>query len=216
MTNSRMNPKVEEFLSKPQKWKEEFEQLRNIVLDCELTEDFKWMHPCYTFEKKNIVLIHGFKEYCALLFHKGALLKDAHGILVQQTENVNAARQIRFTNIQEIVEMEAVLKAYIHEAIEVEKAGLQVKPKEHKEFIIPEELENKFAELPALKTAFEALTPGRQRAYILHFSQPKQSKTRESRIEKSMEKIFAGKGLTDCTCGHSKRLPNCDGSHKHV
>jgi len=197
MTNSRMNPKVDEFLSKSKKWKEEYEKLRNIVLDCELTEEFKWMHPCYTLEKKNIVLIHGFKEYCALLFHKGALLKDAHGILIQQTENVQAARQIRFANVQEIVEMESILKDYIYEAIEVEKAGLEVKMKEHTEFIIPEELQNRFDEIPALKTAFEALTPGRQRAYILHFSGPKQSKTRESRIEKCTQQILGGKGLND-------------------
>ncbi|KPV60011.1 hypothetical protein QJ48_08110 [Paenibacillus sp. A3] len=197
MTNGRLNPKVDEFLSKAKKWKEEFEKLRNIVLDCELTEDFKWMHPCYTFEEKNIVLIHGFKQYCALLFHKGALLQDAHGILIQQTENVQAARQIRFTNVQEIVEMEAILKAYIHEAIEVEKAGLEVNFKKNSEFNIPEELQNKFDEMPALKTAFEALTPGRQRAYILHFSQPKQSKTRESRVEKCMQQILNGKGLND-------------------
>ncbi|PGY12080.1 YdeI family protein [Bacillus sp. AFS031507] len=197
MTNSRMNPKVDEFLSKAKKWKEEYEKLRNIVLDCELTEEFKWMHPCYTFEKKNIVLIHGFKEYCALLFHKGALLKDTHGILIQQTENVQAARQIRFTNVQEIVEMESILKAYIYEAIEVEKAGLEVNFKKNTEFIIPEELQNKFDEIPALKTAFEALTPGRQRAYILYFSQPKQSKTRESRVEKYMQQILNEKGLND-------------------
>ncbi len=197
MTNSRMNPKVDEFLSKAKKWKEEFEKLRNIVLDCELTEEFKWMHPCYTFEKKNIVLIHGFKEYCALLFHKGALLQDAHGILIQQTENVQAARQIRFTNVQEIVEMETILKAYIYEAIEVEKAGLEVNFKKNTEFIIPEEFQNKFDEIPALKTAFEALTPGRQRAYILYFSEPKQSKTRESRVEKCMQQILNGKGLND-------------------
>jgi uncharacterized protein YdeI (YjbR/CyaY-like superfamily) len=197
MTNSRMNPKVDEFLSKAKKWKEEYEKLRNIVLDCELTEEFKWMHPCYTFEKKNIVLIHGFKEYCALLFHKGALLQDAHGILIQQTENVQAARQIRFTNVQEIVEMETILKAYIYEAIEVEKAGLEVNFKKNTEFIIPEELQNKFDEIPALKTAFEALTPGRQRAYILYFSAPKQSKTRESRVEKCMQQILNGKGLND-------------------
>ncbi|WP_085520638.1 YdeI/OmpD-associated family protein [Tuberibacillus sp. Marseille-P3662] len=195
MTNSRMNPKVDEFLSKTQKWKEEYEKLRNIVLDCELNEAFKWMHPCYTFEKKNIVLIHGFKEYCALLFHKGALLQDPHGILIQQTENVQAARQIRFTNIQEIVEMEPILRSYIYEAIEVEKAGLEVKM--NTEFIIPEELQNKFDEIPALKTAFEALTPGRQRAYILYFSKAKQSKTRESRIEKYMQHILNGKGLND-------------------
>ncbi|WP_144529160.1 YdeI family protein [Peribacillus simplex] len=197
MTNSRMNPKVDDFISKAKKWKEEYETLRNIVLDCELTEEFKWMHPCYTFENKNIVLIHGFKEYCALLFHKGALLKDAHGILIQQTENVQGARQIRFTNVQEIVATETILKAYIHEAIEVEKAGLEVNYKKNTEFIIPEELQKKFNEIPSLKTAFEALTPGRQRAYILHFSQPKQSKTRESRVEKCMKKILDGKGLND-------------------
>ncbi|QED50021.1 DUF1801 domain-containing protein [Cytobacillus dafuensis] len=216
MTNSRTNPKVDEFLSKAKKWKEEYETLRKIVLDCDLTEEFKWMHPCYTFEKKNIVLIHSFKEYIALLFQKGALLKDAHGILIQQTENVQAARQIRFTNVQEIVEMETILKAYIHEAIEVEKAGLEVKMKEHKEFIIPEELQNKFDEMPTFKTAFESLTPGRQRAYILYFSQPKQSKTRESRVEKYIQKILDGKGLNDCTCGLSQKQPNCDGSHKHI
>jgi len=197
MTNSRMNPKVDEFLSKAKKWKEEYEKLRNIVLDCELTEEFKWMHPCYTFERKNIVLIHGFKEYCALLFHKGALLQDAHGILIQQTENVQAARQIRFTNVQEIVEMATILKAYIYEAIEVEKAGLEVNFKSNSEFIIPEEFQNKFDEIPALKTAFEALTPGRQRAYILYFSEPKQSKTRESRVEKCRQQILNGKGLND-------------------
>ncbi|PTM58794.1 YdeI/OmpD-associated family protein [Desmospora activa] len=197
MTKSRLNPKVDEFLSKANKWRAEYEKLRNIALDCELTEEFKWMHPCYTFEKKNIVLIHGFKEYCALLFHKGALLQDAHGILIQQTENVQAARQIRFTNVQEIVEMETILKAYIYEAIEVEKAGLKVKFKNTTEFIIPEELQNKFEEIPALKSAFEALTPGRQRAYIHYFSKPKQSKTRESRVEKYMQQILNGKGLND-------------------
>ncbi len=197
MTKSRTNPKVDEFLGKAKKWKEEYETLRNIVLDCELTEEFKWMHPCYTFENKNIVLIHGFKEYCALLFHKGALLQDAHGLLIQQTENVQGARQIRFTNVQVIVATESILKAYIHEAIEVEKAGLEVEFKKNEEFIIPEELHNKFDDIPALKTAFEALTPGRQRAYILYFSQAKQSKTRESRIEKCMQKILDGKGLKD-------------------
>jgi uncharacterized protein YdeI (YjbR/CyaY-like superfamily) len=197
MTKSRTNPKVDEFLGRANKWKEEYETLRNIVLDCELTEEFKWMHPCYTFENKNIVLIHGFKEYCALLFHKGALLQDAHGLLIQQTENVQGARQIRFTNVQEIVATESILKAYIHEAIEVEKAGLEVEFKKNEEFIIPEELHNKFDDIPALKTAFEALTPGRQRAYILYFSQAKQSKTRESRIEKCMQKILDGKGLKD-------------------
>jgi uncharacterized protein YdeI (YjbR/CyaY-like superfamily) len=197
VTNSKINPKVDEFLSKTNKWKEEYEKLRNIVLDCELTEEFKWMHPCYTYEKKNIVLIHGFKEYCALLFHKGALLQDSQGILIQQSENVQAARQIRFTNVQEIAEMEPFLKAYIYEAIDVEKAGLDVKFKETTEYIIPEELQHKFNEIPALKTAFEELTPGRQRAYLLYFSQPKQSKTRESRVEKYMQQILNGKGLND-------------------
>lgn len=162
-----------------------------------MTEEFKWIHPCYTFEKKNIVLIHGFKDYCALLFHKGALLQDAHGILIQQMENVQAARQIRFTNLQEIVEMETILKAYIYEAIEVEKTGLEVNFKKTTEFNIPKEFQNKLDEIPALKTAFEALTPGRQRAYILYFSEPKQSKTRESRVEKCMQQILNGKGLRD-------------------
>jgi len=216
MINSRMNPKVDEFLSAATKWKEEFERLRNIVLDCELTEDFKWMHPCYTYQKKNIVLIHGFKEYCALLFHKGALLKDPHGILIQQTKNVQSARQIRFTNLQEIIEMETILKDYIYEAIEVEKAGLEVNVKKKTEFTIPEELENKFDELPDLKAAFEGLTPGRQREYIYYFSNAKKSATRESRIEKYRQKILNGKGLNDCTCGLSKRMPNCDGSHKSI
>ncbi len=197
MTNSKTNAKVDDFLSKSKKWKDEYEKLRKIILDCDLTEDFKWMHPCYTLEGKNIVLIHGFKDYCALLFHKGALLKDAQGILIQQTKNVQAARQIRFTNVQEIVEMESTLKAYIQEAIEVEKAGLEVELKKHTEFEIPEELQHKFKEIPALKTAFEALTPGRQRAYILHFSGAKQSKTRESRVEKYTQHILNGKGLND-------------------
>lgn len=155
------------------------------------------MNPCYTFEKKNIVLIHGFKEYCALLFPKGALLQDSHGILIQQTENVQGARQIRFTNVQEIVEKEGILKAYIYEAIEVEKAGLKVKVKKPEELIIPEELQHKFDEIPALKDAFTTLTPGRQRAYILHFSAAKQSKTRESRVEKCIPNILNGKGLND-------------------
>ncbi|WP_078433892.1 DUF1801 domain-containing protein [Metabacillus halosaccharovorans] len=216
MTNSKLNPKVDDFLSESKTWKEEFVKLREIVLGCELTEEFKWMHPCYTLNGKNIVLIHGFKDYCALLFHKGALLKDAEKILIQQTENVQSARQIRFTNLQEIAEMESTIKAYIQEAIEVEKAGLEVKVEKNKEIIIPEELQTKFDELPALKTAFEAFTPGRQRAYILHFTQPKQAKTRESRIMKSIERILIGKGLNDCICGLSKRMPNCDGSHKNI
>lgn len=197
MINSRMNPKVDEYLSKAQNWQEEFEKLRMIILDCQLTEDLKWGVPCYTFDKKNIVLIHGFKEYCAILFHKGVLLQDSNGILIKQTENVQAARQIRFTNVREIVEMETILKTYIYEAIEVEKAGLEVDFKKTTEFTIPEEFQNKLDEIPALKTAFEALTPGRQRAYIFHFSQPKQSKTRGSRVEKYMQQILSGKGIDD-------------------
>jgi uncharacterized protein YdeI (YjbR/CyaY-like superfamily) len=194
---NRMNPEVDKFLSKAKKWQEEFEKLRIIILNCGLTEELKWGVPCYTFQKKNIVLIHGFKEYCALLFIKGALINDAKGILIKQTENVQAGRQIRFTNVREIVEMEPILKAYIYEAIEVEKAGLKVNFKKTTEFIIPEEFQNKLDEIPALKTAFDALTPGRQRAYILYFSAPKQSKTRESRVEKYMQQILNGKGLND-------------------
>ncbi|MGG1517057.1 YdeI family protein [Paenibacillus oryzisoli] len=197
MTASKTSPKVDGFLNKAKTWKVEYEKLRSIVLDCELTEDFKWMHPCYTFENKNIVLIHGFKEYCALLFHKGALLRDPHGILIQQTENVQAARQIRFTNVQEIIAMEPILKDYIHEAIEVEKAGLEVNFKKSTEFTVSEEFQQKLDEMPALKTAFEALTPGRQRAYLLYFAEPKQSKTRVSRVEKYMQHILEGKGLQD-------------------
>lgn len=192
-----MNPKVDWFFRKAEKWQEEFEKLRNVILDCGLTEELKWGCPCYTFEKRNIVLIHGFKEYCALLFFKGALLNDAKGILIQQTENVQAARQIRFTNVREIVKMKPILKAYIYEAIEVEKAGLKVNFKKTTEFKIPEEFQNKLDKIPALKTAFEALTPGRQRGYIFYFSAPKQSKTRESRVEKCMQQILIGKGLND-------------------
>lgn len=192
-----MNPKVDWFFNKDSQWKEEFEKLRMIALDCGLTEELKWGHPCYTFQKSNIVLIHGFKEHCAFLFHKGALLNDPEGILIQQTENVQAARQIRFTNVQEIVEMEPTLKTYIYEAIEVEKAGLKVDFKKTKEFSIPEEFQKKLDEIPALKTAFEALTPGRQRGYLLHFSGAKQSKTRERRVEKCIPQILDGKGLND-------------------
>ena len=192
-----MNPKVDFYFIKAKKWQEEFEKLRMIILDCGLTEELKWGVPCYTFQKSNIVLIHGFKEYCALLFFKGALLNDANGILIQQTGNVQAARQIRFTSVREIVEMEPILKPYIYEAIEVEKAGLKVNLKKTTEFIIPEEFQNKLDEIPALKTAFDALTPGRQRAYVLYFSAPKQSKTRESRVEKCMPQILNGKGLND-------------------
>ncbi len=194
---NRMNPKVDGFLRKAKKWREEFQKLRMVCLECELTEELKWGKPCYTYQESNIVLIHGFKEYCALLLMKGALLKDAKGILVQQTENVQAARQIRFTNVREIVGMKPILKAYIEEAIEVEKAGLEVDYKKTSEFVIPQEFQNRLDESPALKTAFEALTPGRQRGYILYFSAAKQSKTRESRVEKCVQQILDGKGLND-------------------
>ncbi|MCL1630771.1 YdeI/OmpD-associated family protein [Sporolactobacillus sp. CPB3-1] len=214
MAEHNTNPRVDEFLTKPSKWTECYARLRTIVLECGLTEDFKWMHPCYTVNGKNVVLIHGFKDYCALLFHKGALLKDARGILIQQTENVQAARQIRFTTVQEIESLEDVIKDYIREAIDVEKAGLEVKLKKRAEVSIPEELQSKFEELPELRPAFDALTPGRQKAYIFHFSQAKRSATRTARIEKSVPRILKGKGLNDCICGHSKRYPNCDGSHK--
>lgn len=192
-----MNPKVDLFLSKATQWQEEFQKLRTIVLDCQLTEELKWGVPCYTFQGSNIVLIHGFKEFCALLFMKGALLRDTDGILVQQTENVQASRQIRFTNIRQIEEMESILKAYILDAIEVEKAGLSVNFKPTAEFTVPEEFQIKLDEDPALNTAFRGLTPGRQRAYLLYFSAPKQVKTREARIEKSIPLILKGKGLND-------------------
>ncbi|WP_245542567.1 YdeI/OmpD-associated family protein [Segetibacter koreensis] len=192
-----MNPKVDFFFNKAEKWQKEFEYLRMIVLDCGLAEELKWGCPCYTFQESNIVLIHGFKEYCALLFFKGALLNDPNGILIQQTENVQAPRQARFTTLQEIVEMQPILKSYIYEAIEVEKAGLKVPLKKATEFSIPEEFQHKLDESQALKIAFDALTPGRQRAYILHFSAPKQSKTREARVVKYMQQILDGKGLND-------------------
>ncbi|MDH6229893.1 uncharacterized protein YdeI (YjbR/CyaY-like superfamily) [Mesorhizobium soli] len=197
MTESKLNPKVDAFLGDAKKWREEFEKLRSIILESGLTEELKWGNPCYSLQKANIVLIHGFKEYCALLFFKGALMKDANGILIRQTENVQAGRQIRFTGVQEIAEMEAVLKAYVQEAIEVEKAGLKIEHKKTAEFAVPEEFQSKLDEMSDLKAAFDGLTPGRQRAYILHFSAPKQSKTRVARIEKYAQKILDGKGLDD-------------------
>ena len=197
MTKSSMNPKVDFYFNKEKKWQEEIEKLRTIILDCGLTEELRWGVPCYTFEKSNIVLIHVFKEYCAILFIKGSLLKDTKGILIQQTKNVQAGRQVRFTNLQEIIQLTSILKTYIYEAIEVEKAGLKVNFKKTTEFEIPEEFHNKLNEIPALKKAFDALTPGRQRAYIFYFSQPKQSKTRLARVEKYLKQILNGKGLDD-------------------
>lgn len=197
MADSRSNPKVDFFFNRAGQWQEEFAELRTIILDCQLTEELKWGVPCYTFGKSNIVLIHGFKEYCAVLFVKGALLQDPEQILIQQTEKVQAARQIRFTGVQEIKALKPVLYAYIHEAVENEKNGLKVEMKETAEYAVPDELQAKFAEVPGLQDAFEALTPGRQRAYLYHFSGPKQSKTRTSRIEKYTQAILDGKGIND-------------------
>jgi uncharacterized protein YdeI (YjbR/CyaY-like superfamily) len=197
MTEEALNPKVDAFVGKPGKWQEAYSKLREIALDCDLTEEFKWGCPCYSYNGHNIVLIHGFKEYCALLFFKGALMQDPKGILIQQTENVQAGRQIRFTTVAEISKLEKSLKSYIKDAIQVEKSGLKVDFKETEEFEMPEELQNKMDEIPALRYAFDALTPGRQRGYILFFASAKQAKTRESRIEKYLPKILDGKGLND-------------------
>jgi len=197
MSESTQNPKVDFYFDKAEKWQKELEQLRSIALECQLTEELKWGTPCYTLGDRNILLIHVFKEYCAFLFFKGALLKDTDGILIQQSENVQAARQIRFTSLEEIVDLKTILKTYIYQAIEVEKAGLKVELKKTTEFAVSEEFQNKLNEMPDLKKAFDGLTPGRQRAYLLHFSQPKQSKTRESRVEKNIPNILKGKGLND-------------------
>ncbi|SMD32881.1 Uncharacterized conserved protein YdeI, YjbR/CyaY-like superfamily, DUF1801 family [Reichenbachiella faecimaris] len=192
-----MNPKVDFFFNKTSKWQASYEKLREIVLDCQLIEELKWGCPCYTFQRSNVVLIHGFKDYCALLFHKGALLKDTENILIQQTENVQSARQIRFTSLEEIKKREAAIKAYVYEAVEVERLGLEVKMKKTADFNMPEEFQMTLDENPNLRAAFETLTPGRQRGYLLHFSQAKQSKTRVSRIEKCIPLILDGKGIQD-------------------
>jgi uncharacterized protein YdeI (YjbR/CyaY-like superfamily) len=209
----RTNPKVDDFLRKAETWREALEALRKIVLDRRLTEQWKWGAPCYTFQKSNVVILARLKECCAISFFKGALLNDAHGVLVKPGENTRAARLIRFGGVREIVEMEPILKAYVDEAIQVEKAGLKVDFSENAELAIPDEFQNRLIELPALKTAFFALTPGRQRAYLLHFSAAKQSKTRASRIAKHIPRILDGKGVNDCTCGRSQKPPYCDGSH---
>ncbi|GHB64657.1 DUF1801 domain-containing protein [Persicitalea jodogahamensis] len=211
-----MNPKVDAFLSKTNKWQAELEQLRLLLLDCGLTEDFKWNHPCYTFQNRNIALIHGFKEYCALLFVNGALLADIHGILIQQTENTQAARQIRFVKMQEIIKQKSTLKAYIYEAIEAEKAGLKVDFKTNSKLEFCEEFQAILDKNPDLQTAFEALTPGRKKAYNMYFSGAKQPKTRYARIDKYSQRILDGKGLNDCVCGLSHKMPSCDGSHKYL
>ena len=193
----KTNPKVDSVIGKAKRWREEFETLRALVLDCGLTEELKWGSPCYAFEDANVVLIHGFKEYCALLFFKGALMKDPKGILIKQTANVQGPRQLRFSSVKDITKQKETVKAYIKEAIAVEKAGLKVNLKKTSEFAVPEEFKNKLDQLPALKSAFRALTPGRQRAYLLYFSSAKQSTTRASRVEKSMQRIMMGKGLDD-------------------
>lgn len=192
-----MNPKVDWFFAKAGQWQKECELLRKICLDCDLTEELKWGCPAYTFQKSNVVLIHHFKDYCALLFFKGALLKDKKKVLIQQTENVQAARQMRFTSVPEITKLKAAIKAYIYEAVAVEESGQKVEFKKTKEFKMPEEFKTKLSKMPALKKAFESLTPGRQRGYLLHFSSAKQAKTREARIEKYLPKILDGKGLED-------------------
>lgn len=197
MTDGTMNPKVDFFFEKAKKWQKEFEKLRTIILDCGLTEELKWGHPCYTLNKSNVVLMHGFNDYCALLFMKGALLSDPEKILIQQTENVQSARQIRFTDAKQITKLAAVIKSYVYEAIEVEKAGLKVKMKTVKEYPVPEEFQAKLDKMPALKKAFYGLTPGRQKAYLFYFSSAKQAKTRVERVEKYLKKIISGKGLED-------------------
>lgn len=216
-----LNPKVDEYLGTLSKWQEELEALRMIVLDCGLTEELKWGVPCYMFQQSNLILLGAFKDYCVLSFIKGVLLSDTDGILIQQTENSHSGRIIKLTSVQEILKMKSLLKAYIYEAIEVEKAGLKVEHKkisygEPTDFDIPEELKEKLEADPTFKTAFMALTPGRQKGYFLYFSEPKQSKTRAERVEKYRQRILDGKGLRDCICGLSKKLPSCDGSHKYI
>jgi uncharacterized protein YdeI (YjbR/CyaY-like superfamily) len=211
-----LNPKVDEYLGTLPKWQEELEALRMMVLDCGLTEELKWGVPCYMFQQSNLILLGAFKDYCVLSFIKGALLSDTDGILIQQTENSHSGRIIKFSSVREIIKMKPLLKAYIYEAIEVEKAGLKVEYKKLTDFDIPEELQKIFEGDPVFKTAFEALTSGRQKGYFLYFSEPKQSKTRTERVEKYRQRILDGKGIRDCICGLSKKLPSCDGSHKYI
>ncbi|XOV69195.1 MAG: DUF1801 domain-containing protein [Fluviicola sp.] len=209
-----MIAQVEEYFEQLDEWKNELLLLREIALSCGLEEDFKWKHPCFTLIGKNVVLIHEFKDYCGLMFFKGALLKDENKLL-HTIKNIQSERQLRFTSRTEISESRDLIRAYIFEAIEVEQKGLKVKMKDVSEYEVPEELNQKFIESPDFKTAYENLTPGRQKGYLLYFAQAKQSATRTARIEKFRERIMMGKGIRDCICGHSKRMPNCDGSHKH-
>ncbi|MEN9977415.1 MAG: hypothetical protein RLZZ569_40 [Bacteroidota bacterium] len=211
-----MNPKIDEYINKAKQWQEEMELLRSILLSCQLTEELKWGVPCYTFQKSNVVLIHAFKEYVGLGFFKGALLKDDANLLSKPGENSQSSRQLRYTSLQEIQANEQLIRAYLFEAIEVEKAGLKVTLKKTEEYAVPVEFQKILAENSALNTAYEALTPGRKRAYLLHFSGAKQAETRIARIEKMIPRIMIGKGFNDCICGLSKRMPGCDGSHKFI
>jgi uncharacterized protein YdeI (YjbR/CyaY-like superfamily) len=211
-----MNPKVDDYLNNTTKFQKELELLRSIVLDCGLIEELKWGTPCYMFQKNNMILLGAFKDSCIISFLKGALLSDTENLLMKAGENTQAARIIKFTNEKDILKIKSILKTYIYEAIEIEKAGLKVEPKKHSEYNVPEELKNQFKQKPDFKKAFEALTPGRQRGYLLYFSDSKQSKTREARIEKYTQRIMSGKGINDCVCGLSEKMPACDGSHKYI
>jgi len=213
---NRMNSRVDDYIRGKLKWEQELQALRTIVLDCGLTEEWKWRAPCYTHQNANVVMVSALKECCVLSFMKGALLQDAEGVLVKPGENTRVGRVIRFTNVQEIIELESILKSYIDEAIELETSGVKVDPANHRELDIPQELLDKFDESPALKSAFELLTPGRQRGYVLHFSGAKRATARASRIEKYVDRILNGKGIHDCVCGLSRKMPNCDGSHKDI
>ena len=211
-----MIPEVDEYINTAQAWQQEIKRLRKLVLDCGLTEEWKWNQPCYTYQGKNILIISGFKNYCALNFFKGALLQDPEHLLVKAGPNQQSARQIRFINLNQIDKLKTSLKRYILDAIDVEKAGLKINFKKASDYVFPEELNEKFSEIPTLKRAFESLTPGRQKAYLLHFSGAKHAKTREARVIKYIPRILDGKGINDCVCGYSKRMPNCDGSHKFI
>ncbi|MEZ5047617.1 MAG: DUF1801 domain-containing protein [Chitinophagaceae bacterium] len=211
-----MDTTVEQLLQNTQNWKKELTLLRKFLLECMLQEEIKWKKPCYSYNEANVAILVGFKHYCAIGLFKGALLQNRKELIVTPTENSQSGRQIRFTSLQQIIELEADIKAILWEAIEIEKSGKKIALKETKDFAISDEFQQKLNESPAFKKAFEALTPGRQRGYILHFSAPKQSKTREAIVEKYRQRIMNGKGLLDCVCGHSKKMPSCDGSHKFL
>lgn len=210
------NANVDDYFSRINKWNAELEKLRHILLDCGLTEEYKYRQPGYSYKGKTTILLGGFKEFCVISFFKGVLLNDSENILVPMGENTRSARVLKFTNVAEIEKLETTLRAYIYETIEIEKAGLKVESTQGETDEIPEELQSKFNDDSSFKTAFESLTPGRQRGYILHFTGAKQAKTRTSRIESSVQRIMNGFGFNDCTCGHSKRMPSCDGSHKYL